>query len=652
ALAGALPAATALAAPSTTHVTVLRSATPATAPLNLKTEITDEAKVLGDRTDEVRTRLDEVRADSGLQLFVVYVKSFDGMTGEEWAQQTFDTSGMGDNDVLLAVAVDDRRYGTWSTSDTGLTAEDLRTVQSENIEPALAKDDWAGAAIAAADGLADAKGGSGIGGSAFPWLLVGIPVVAGGAALIATRRGDRSAKGGAGTSVGGEPPASNEDDLQKSAAHALIDLDDAIRSSGEELNYAEVQFGKAATQRFREALEKARATSTKAFALQQQIDEGSVPAGQRTPLLEQILALATEADQTLDAEVEEFTRMRDLEGRAPEFVAELDRRATEVTTQMPVAEQQLAGLKARYPATTLATVQANVDQSRELLTEATRFLDQGREHIAVGNRTAAVVAARSAEDAIGQAERLLAAVGRAGEDLVNARSLLDAHLASISSDIADAQRLNATDEVTVRLVEAAREAVTVGTAARDGGDPLAAVALLTRAEADLDKALEPARDTETVRTKALAALDERFRIVRARIDSVDDTIRSYRGAVDRDARTAISEAKRLYDEAVAVRSSDLEQAGSLLTQAEAQAQRALDSSKDDLDRWNSGHGRRRGSMGIDPTSLILGGILLGGGRGGGWGGSGGSWGGGGLGGGGGFGGGGFGGGGFGGGGRF
>src|SRR5690606_15416539 len=74
-------------------------------------------------TGRVEAALETLEDEAGLQLFVAYVDSFDGLDGVEWAEQTFDESGMGGNDVLLAVAVGDRRYGTWTTGDSGLTPE-------------------------------------------------------------------------------------------------------------------------------------------------------------------------------------------------------------------------------------------------------------------------------------------------------------------------------------------------------------------------------------------------------------------------------------------------------------------------------------------------------------------------------------------------
>src|SRR5699024_12555377 len=144
------------------HYTPLfRSVSSGTAepPFALPEQITDRADVLED-PDALRAELDELADEEEIQLFAVYVDSFDGQGPEEWTRETYETSGMGGNDVLLAVAVDDRRYGMWTTGASDLEPDDLPEVQGERVEPALADDDWDGAVSAAAEGLG---GGGGLG---------------------------------------------------------------------------------------------------------------------------------------------------------------------------------------------------------------------------------------------------------------------------------------------------------------------------------------------------------------------------------------------------------------------------------------------------------------------------------------------------------
>jgi uncharacterized membrane protein YgcG len=668
--AGQHPASTARAATADAPVAIRAVlARPADAPLNVSDQITDRAGVLANDAESLRGVLADLRSQQGLQLFVVYVDSFDGASGETWAQQTFTESGMGGDDVLLAVAVKDRRYGTYTTGDSGLTPQQDNAVRSHYIEPRLAADDWAGAVRAAAEGYGKAKTGdldasngqpqggdrgdgtSGGGGGLSPWWLL---VPAGGVALWAFKRRGKSTGGGPGrggaSGPQGQPPASTEE-LQKRAAAALIEVDDAIRSSAEELTFAEAQFGVQATQRFRDALTDAKSKAAEAFRVQREIDDLQSAQhlddyGHRQRL-ERIIELASAADKSLDEQEAEFARLRNLQATVPQFLGELRGRLDEVRRRIPVAQQELTGLGAQYPPATLETVADNVEQAQRLITSAEGFLEQGEQHLAHGDdRPAAVAAARAAEDAIGQADQLLTSVSGARDELAHAATRLDAALASISSDIADAERLHAEDQLTQTALTAARAAIAAGTAAGTSGDPLAALRALRRAEQDLDNALARYRAEEehAIRTRQL--FDQRLAQVRARLASIDDLISSRRGAVGSGPRTHIANAHHLCEQAAASAAADPVQGAALLDQAEQEGEAALRLAQRDIDSWGGlgggPPGTVRGPRGLDPTSLILGGILSGGfgGRGGGWGGSQGGFGGG------------IGGGGFGGGGRF
>ncbi|GAA8850324.1 TPM domain-containing protein [Helicobacter pylori] len=621
----------------------------ADAPFDVPEQITDRAGVLGD-TDALQDDLDALQRDHDLQLFVVYVDSFDGTDPEQWTQQTYETSGMGSNDVLLAVAVEDRRYGMWTTEDSGLGPDDISRVQSEDVEPALADDDWAGAVTAAAEGLG--SGGGGLSSSTWIYLVLGLIVVGGIALPLLVSR----LRGGQTRAAEGTPQpvmaGVTTDQMRQDVGRALVDLDNAIRSSGEELAFAQAQFGEQATQQFTRALESARGRINEAFRIQQELDlargAGRLGEPEERARLAEILELTRAADEELDAQEAEFSRLRDLEATVPQFLASLRTRATEVEARVPVARQELAGLSATHPREALVTLTANIDQAVRLVASAQGFVTTGEGHVAAGDRPSAVAAARAAEDALGQADDRLESVLTARTVLADATAALDTALASISSDLVDAERLRANDQMTVSAVGEARRAVELGTRARAGGDVIGALGSLERAEHFLDQALDRYRKDAARAADRLAKFDRRHEHVRARVATVEREIDRARGWVDSGPRTQIREAARLVDEARAARDTDLDLAGERLGEAEVLAERALSGIQrpDDFSGFGGmgGTGGRR--SGIDVGSLVLGGILSGGfsGRGGGWGGSGGGFGGGfgggGLGGGGGFGGGG------------
>ncbi|WP_435811353.1 TPM domain-containing protein [Streptomyces termitum] len=115
-------------------------------------QVLDRVGALRARRPEVADALDRLAVARGIRLFVVYVRDFSGRSARAWADATAERNGLGHDDVLLAVATHDRRYG-WAAAPGGpLTRESLDEVARTAVEPALRHHDWAGAAIGAAGG--------------------------------------------------------------------------------------------------------------------------------------------------------------------------------------------------------------------------------------------------------------------------------------------------------------------------------------------------------------------------------------------------------------------------------------------------------------------------------------------------------------------
>jgi uncharacterized membrane protein YgcG len=148
-------------------------ATPAGAqpPAKLTDHITDNTGVLTDSgRAAVSSAIDRLYHDRHIQLWVVYVDNFSRFKPDNWADRTRSESGMGNNDALLAVATNTKVVAF--TAPTGLTADELNSLRSKQIEPAVAAKDWSGAAVAAADGLNKPTSSS-----KWTWVLVAIGVV-------------------------------------------------------------------------------------------------------------------------------------------------------------------------------------------------------------------------------------------------------------------------------------------------------------------------------------------------------------------------------------------------------------------------------------------------------------------------------------------
>src|ERR1700759_728079 len=156
-------------------------ATPAGAqpPSKLTDHITDSSGVLTDSSRAaVSSAIERLYHDRHVQLWVAYVDNFSRFKPENWASQTRDASGMGNNDVLLAVAPNTKSYAfdVPPKAAQDLTPAELTSLRSNKIEPAVGAKDWSGAAVAAADGL-NKPPTSSPGSSKRIWLLIAIGVI-------------------------------------------------------------------------------------------------------------------------------------------------------------------------------------------------------------------------------------------------------------------------------------------------------------------------------------------------------------------------------------------------------------------------------------------------------------------------------------------
>ena len=153
-------------------------ATPAGAqpPSKLTDHITDSTGVLTDSgRAAVSSAIDRLYQDRHIQLWVVYVDNFSRFKPDNWADRTRSESGMGDHDVLLAVATNTKLYAfTVPPTVQSLTADELNSLRSNKIEPAVGAKDWSGAAVAAADGMNKSASSSK---RIWLWIAIGAVVV-------------------------------------------------------------------------------------------------------------------------------------------------------------------------------------------------------------------------------------------------------------------------------------------------------------------------------------------------------------------------------------------------------------------------------------------------------------------------------------------
>ncbi|MFC9876687.1 TPM domain-containing protein [Nocardia salmonicida] len=584
-------------------------------PARMGPQVVDTANVLsaGDE-GRVLDAVDTLYRDHQVKLWVIYVRTFGSMAARDWAARTSDLSGFSDRDLLLAVAVDDRGYWLDGTLPDGVTDSELDSILAGSVEPALREEKWAQAAVDTAEGI-----GSALKGTSVPWgvlILIGLAVVvvAGGLMLFARkRRGDRDRA---------ELTDAREVDPTDSAAlsklslptlHALsrerlVEIDDAVRTSGEELTLATSEFGETAVTPFRSALEAARAATAKAFTIRQQLDDAvpETPDQQRVMLIE-LIATAGKADRELDAQVTDFDAMRDLLIDAPARLDALTRDIVELTARMPGSEAELARLDSTYPPSVIAPIHDNVRMAKERITFAETNIDNARTALAqpVGQQGGAVAAIRAAEGAIGQARTLLDAVDQAATNIQQARDGLPAALDELRADLSSAKSL--TEFGGADLAAAVSSATAALNTPNADSDPLGAFHNAVTADAELDRAIAAASDRKLAVEDLRRRLDRTLTDAAARIDAASSFITTRRGGVDAEARTRLSEAQRHLDEARRLAAGDPERA---LVSAQTAADlggRAMQQAQASVQAWET---RQPMSGGGSQTGAVLGGILL------------------------------------------
>jgi TPM domain len=477
-------------------------ATGAVQPFRLDSQIEDQVGALDGRADSVQAAIDELRRDEGIQLWVVYVDSFSGVAAQEWADETAKQSDLGLSDVLLAVATQDRAYAYSVDEQFPLSNDELARVADQSIEPELADGDWAGAPIAGARGLEAASGetstgGDGGGSSVWLWLLLAGLALLGLIWWLASRARRRPQRAPVATE-GNEVAGRSTEELSERGSSLLVEVDDAVKTSEQEVAFATAQFGEEAAAPFAAAVESAKADLARAFRLRREVDDPTKEdEAHRRAMLTEIIALTQGASDRIDAEAERFDELRAMERNAHELLAGLNTRLGALETRVPGVEATLAGLKTTYAGSALASVADNVQQAGERITFAHAEVAAGNQEVEAGNGGRAAVAIRGAEEAVGQAGQLLDAIDRLKTDLADADDKIRAAIPAVVEDITAVRALAGGSAVMVEHVARAEQALAaadLAASATDGQDPLGALHRLEEADKALDSALAEARD--------------------------------------------------------------------------------------------------------------------------------------------------------------
>ncbi|MEC3952759.1 TPM domain-containing protein [Nocardia sp. CDC153] len=590
-------------------------------PQRLPSYVTDTAGALDrGQTAELQQAIDSLYSRDHERLWVVYVRNFGGMGSNSWGEQTSRLSGFGDRDVLLSVAVDDRAYAFTGTVPPSVSDKELDRLLTDQVEPKLRAGDWAGAGLATANGLSEAMSGSGGGLGIGTLLILALIVVLIALAIwLWTRRRKARRERAVMESARKTDPTDTAalealplvilDALSK---EALVDTDNAIRTSTEELRLATDEFGATATAPFTAALEAAKRALAKAFSIRQQLDDDipETPDQQQSMLIELISSCGS-ADRDLDAKVGEFDAMRNLLINAGDRLDALTRDVVELTARLPKSQETLTRLVAEHPASVLAPVRDNVTMAEERIGFAEQTIESGRAAIAkpVGQQGAAVADIRSAESAVDAARTLLDAVDTAATDIDQARAGLPAMIEELRRDLAAAAALTEHGGTELPTATAAARTALDQATADAATNPLGVFRRAVAADTALDQAIANATDRKRAADELRRRLAQTLTAARSQINAAADFISTRRGGIDAEPRTRLAEAQRSLDQAEQLEASD---PGGALQSAQRAAElgsRALLTAQAAVRDWQAQQQRLTSPSGSQ-SGAILGGILI------------------------------------------
>lgn len=324
-------------------------------------------------------------------------------------------------------------------------------------------------------------------------------------------------------------------ELDRQAQQLLVETDDCVHTSAEELGYVTAQFDSEAVKPYTDALAFAKSELAVAFRLRLRTVDAAPEPDEARRLLEEVVARCTEAGRRLDAEAAGFDQLRALERNAPAALAYAETRFRELAARTLAAEATLGELRDRYAPSASLPVLGHVEQAKDRLLFATTHLNQARQSLDRGDGDRAAAYLRAAEGAIEQAAVLVDGIDRLAGELAVAEQQLPAALGAVETGLAKARghlegAAVGSPELPGRVAHA--ESVVAGVrrslSAGDPYDPLDALRRVVRAGADfadgiVERALIPARSA---------------------VAGAADFVSTHRGAVGCEARVRLAEAER------------------------------------------------------------------------------------------------------------
>ena len=597
--------------------------------------VTDQAGALTpDDEAAVEARLEELTAESSADLFVVLVDEFTNPgDSTEWADTVADANDLGPAQYLLAIAVDGRSFYISADPDGPVSFNQLDDIEDRMV-PLAADGDWVGAITLAADGI-QGDGGAG----ALRVTLIVVAVIA--AALLIwlivalVRRSRRAAEVRRRGAMPERPDPADpfstltDQQVETQAGLALVQADDAITSSREELGFAVAQFGEGATEEFTHVVEAAKAKISEAFDLKQKLDdEIEDTIHDRRAWHIRIIRIADEIDEILDDNTAAFDALRKLEQNAPQ---ELERVRAERAALDPVlaaADPALVTLTGSYDRAALSTVADNPAQARERADLADRSIQAAAQALEAGRTGEAAFAIRTAEQSVAQATQLARAVTTLGTELEAIETRARALVAELQGDLGAAQQLPDPTGAIAAAASATAQQLQLAQADLAGSarNPQRVLEALTAANTQIDAAIAQGREGVERARRVQQMLEQTLAQAGSEIRAAREFIETRRGTVGSTARTRLANAEASLTQALNLRATDPDAALAEANRALALAGQATSAAQSDVQSYSpsgydqggfgpfGGSGSSSGSgIGGDILGGIIGGLLASGG---------------------------------------
>ncbi|WP_435743894.1 hypothetical protein [Microbacterium sp. PMB16] len=421
-----------------------------------------------------------------------------------------------------------------------------------------------------------------------------------------------------------EELAAQDADLARRAEQALVSADERIRTTSDELSFAEAELGGSLTSDLRKALAAVRTHLREAFQLHQ-LNHDEIPdtAEELRTRNARILQLCDWAQDLLDEKTSVLAESVATVRRAPEVIAQVRADAAALSARIPQTNESVSRLSARYAESAMHQITASAAEAEQLIAFATHSAAISERRRAAKQNEEANLALETATEATRRASALLDAVEDFEIEALRAESTLAEVVADSRGDLITARTAPQVPAV-AEAVSALQAALSALTPAGTPNDPFAELSQLRTANSALDEAIAKAQHRAQNPLPSVAQVQHAIDDADRQLGVARGLIAGHRGWIGADARTRLAEAERLrVDLSDLLPAEDTREAAlvsarrvaHLASEALQLAQRDIDSSRPQDQGWGGGGGGwgggSRGGGGGDIASGILGGLVIG-----------------------------------------